>query len=398
MRTSREDSSTFSMSMFLRASRVFLFRPPPFITAFWGPNFDKDDSFHENGAVITMEPSVQCAPALRRSCCGCRKEFEHVRRCKRCLAALYCSSQCQRLDWPLHKTLCNEFETIRDAPHPALRRVLAFEWGIDPAGALRKKCEQLNSVRPDYIECFNKLLINNKMVAEYLAMASLCFDPDDDLFDFSEKPGPAVEMLIVPSSKSRAMKPVVRTLTCKGYQGIELLLREHAHMASSMHVDEFLHYLPYPGCSIEWTGYAFDMAFGEYLNPAMNVDVAGPVALSFRFVDYKREEMGEDCVKIATLAAPVQAIRFEGMLFLEREVRLFEMVRGVNVIHMENVQDVVSVKSVCGNCVKRRSETTKLRSCGICRNCYYCSKKCQKEHWETHKLKCNTLVSNLAAC
>ena len=101
---------------------------------------------------------------------------------------------------------------------------------------------------------------------------------------------------------------------------------------------------------------------------------------------------------IATLAAPVQAIRFEGMLFLEREVRLFEMVRGVNVIHMENVQDVVSVKSVCGNCVKRRSETTKLRSCGICRNCYYCSKKCQKEHWETHKLKCNTLVSNLAAC
>jgi hypothetical protein len=56
----------------------------------------------------------------------------------------------------------------------------------------------------------------------------------------------------------------------------------------------------------------------------------------------------------------------------------------------------------CGNCNKTKDElqkfNKKLKACGRCKEIKYCSIKCQKNAWETHKIVCkdiNTIIDNL---
>ena len=44
----------------------------------------------------------------------------------------------------------------------------------------------------------------------------------------------------------------------------------------------------------------------------------------------------------------------------------------------------------CSNCRKCEFYTgKKLKVCSKCYTIYYCSKDCQKNHWNTHKVTCN---------
>eukprot|EP00123_Amoebidium_parasiticum_P006989 comp17802_c0_seq1/m.17874 comp17802_c0_seq1/g.17874 ORF comp17802_c0_seq1/g.17874 comp17802_c0_seq1/m.17874 type:complete len:341 (-) comp17802_c0_seq1:469-1491(-) len=45
-------------------------------------------------------------------------------------------------------------------------------------------------------------------------------------------------------------------------------------------------------------------------------------------------------------------------------------------------------KSHCFTCGKSAEKDTKLLACGRCRDAYYCSADCQKNHWRVHKVFC----------
>ncbi|KAF7919621.1 hypothetical protein EAE99_008473 [Botrytis elliptica] len=46
--------------------------------------------------------------------------------CARCKSAAYCSSECQILDWPLHKILCKEITRMPPRPSPAHKLGILF--------------------------------------------------------------------------------------------------------------------------------------------------------------------------------------------------------------------------------------------------------------------------------
>ena len=46
-------------------------------------------------------------------CCRCQSKFGS-RRCSRCYAVAYCGQDCQRAQWPIHKSLCKDIEKWRN--------------------------------------------------------------------------------------------------------------------------------------------------------------------------------------------------------------------------------------------------------------------------------------------
>ena len=51
------------------------------------------------------------------SCAGCRqiRPTKYLRRCARCRLVAYCSKDCQRSDWRVHKVMCKRFRKVRKA-------------------------------------------------------------------------------------------------------------------------------------------------------------------------------------------------------------------------------------------------------------------------------------------
>lgn len=62
---------------------------------------------HEHDAVAKTEEK-------RGYCFHCKKvlELRHLNLCNGCKYNQYCSVECQREDWPLHKTLCNDYARL----------------------------------------------------------------------------------------------------------------------------------------------------------------------------------------------------------------------------------------------------------------------------------------------
>lgn len=46
--------------------------------------------------------------------------------CSRCNCSFYCSKECQKVDWPLHRTLCASFEHFKERPSLDVRRAIHF--------------------------------------------------------------------------------------------------------------------------------------------------------------------------------------------------------------------------------------------------------------------------------
>lgn len=63
-------------------------------------------------------------PPDKTLCLACNKNA--TARCGVCENARYCSTQCQRKDWPVHKLLCKTFPDFQDRPGPNFVRGLFF--------------------------------------------------------------------------------------------------------------------------------------------------------------------------------------------------------------------------------------------------------------------------------
>ena len=61
---------------------------------------------------------------------------------------------------------------------------------------------------------------------------------------------------------------------------------------------------------------------------------------------------------------------------------------------MSSSQERQNMFSGCDNCLTNGHDHT--MKCGQCRAVRYCSKKCQVEHWKTHKTKCKIFKKSLA--
>lgn len=58
------------------------------------------------GDGLKMNPRWLYKALNLASCTTCEKTSQNLNRCARCGTAAYCSAECQRTDWPVHKAVC----------------------------------------------------------------------------------------------------------------------------------------------------------------------------------------------------------------------------------------------------------------------------------------------------
>lgn len=60
-----------------------------------------EEMIKENpGMIPPTLPSVTCGACLKK------KSLRVMHKCSRCMRIFYCSVECQRMDWPIHKQTC----------------------------------------------------------------------------------------------------------------------------------------------------------------------------------------------------------------------------------------------------------------------------------------------------
>ncbi|KAI1385034.1 uncharacterized protein F4822DRAFT_446123 [Hypoxylon trugodes] len=82
-----------------------------------GPSkYDLGDEFWGNGLGRSLDEDWT-SKMLSKVCfnCGEKGNLEH---CGKCRIVQYCSRQCQRMDWPIHKRVCTPRPSVRTCPVP----------------------------------------------------------------------------------------------------------------------------------------------------------------------------------------------------------------------------------------------------------------------------------------
>jgi hypothetical protein len=75
----------------------------PWLATFISPLYDD----HPNDqASFDAWQKTRGVNQKEKSCESCKKISENLKRCSRCRTVVYCSVECQRGHWALHKTAC----------------------------------------------------------------------------------------------------------------------------------------------------------------------------------------------------------------------------------------------------------------------------------------------------
>lgn len=77
-----------------------------------------------NEPTTSINEAEADRPMTPKSCIWCGNEDTEI--CKGCQDARYCSKQCQKKDWPVHKLVCSKFAAARDSPGDNYYRCLYF--------------------------------------------------------------------------------------------------------------------------------------------------------------------------------------------------------------------------------------------------------------------------------
>jgi len=83
---------------------------------------------YQPGSVILNDinplSSVLLTGSLSKCCSGCMKRLSVKKRCSVCKQIHYCSANCQKNDWALHKSECSIMKSNERVPVPTVRLIL----------------------------------------------------------------------------------------------------------------------------------------------------------------------------------------------------------------------------------------------------------------------------------
>lgn len=73
-------------------------------------------------------------------CTICNSAYTHL--CKQCHSSSYCSTRCQKIDWPCHKLLCSEYTTLKERPSSEYKRGILFSPNAKAPSFIWIKCDR----------------------------------------------------------------------------------------------------------------------------------------------------------------------------------------------------------------------------------------------------------------
>ena len=99
----------------------------------------------ENATVEVKGLSI-----INPKCSNCLSYDKKLFACSKCLCAKYCSKQCQKNHWKLHKMICNEIPY--DSPETKIEKYKLKSINYDAEGNYRKAGEYLTYIYNYYIQ------------------------------------------------------------------------------------------------------------------------------------------------------------------------------------------------------------------------------------------------------
>lgn len=102
------------------ATHILESTPAPIETV--APPLAREDEHPDRYGVKNVQPWN--TEAVATSCIMCNAWNAYV--CRHCNSAHYCSSECQKADWPLHQLLCKELAALRDPPSETDSKIFVF--------------------------------------------------------------------------------------------------------------------------------------------------------------------------------------------------------------------------------------------------------------------------------
>lgn len=87
--------------------------------------------YYFSSTSITMV--IKRTPIPFHSCAFCCKSYLTMSQCASCQSIVYCSRECQRLDWSFHKIFCKASRSLGPRPSEGYSLALYFPVDLDPS-------------------------------------------------------------------------------------------------------------------------------------------------------------------------------------------------------------------------------------------------------------------------
>ncbi|KAI1415915.1 hypothetical protein F5Y13DRAFT_155659 [Hypoxylon sp. FL1857] len=88
--------------------------------------FDLGDEFWFSGLGHSSDEHPVSA-MVNKVCLNCGADDVELQKCNRCKTAQYCSKECQRADWSIHKQVCEARDSTRICPVPTLEDINRYK-------------------------------------------------------------------------------------------------------------------------------------------------------------------------------------------------------------------------------------------------------------------------------
>ncbi|KAF9477095.1 hypothetical protein BDN70DRAFT_995202 [Pholiota conissans] len=298
--------------------------------------------------------------AVCKHCEAPQDDGVHLKRCSKCNSASYCSKECQKKDWPIHKKECTVVnftveKLIRNfAANPFLWFVIQMtailEFGLD------KKPPVLD--RPLIAECLLTLLPDVSYIVDVFSGSM----PASKLAEGTEA---TIQVEEFRASKSGLDKPMHHALW-RNTKTHNAVICDNLTIV----VIDF---------RVQGTPQGLSLAIPITDLALAMVKKGSGFKFESELLGVHNHNMSEsEAVPFVITRHPASEEYFREVAVPKKEIK------DVRLTH----------SSACAACTNLAPPGITLMRCSKCKVSYYCSKECQKEHWPLHKLCCvNTKFS-----